>query len=172
MKLSRGSRIAVCAALLATAVMSAAALAAAGKPDVVVGISAMKEVVTRDPQGQEKVALAPAEASGQGDTLVYEIAYTNKGDVPALNARVVDPIPSGTTLVAESWSADNADMTVSVDGGKTFSTYPVQQSVTLPDGSKSTKNVEPASYTYLAWTAKEPLAPGATRKARFKVVVR
>ncbi len=160
------------AALLATALVGAGSLAAAGKPEVVVGISVMKEIVSSDAEGRRKAELAPADITQRGDTLVYEIAFTNKGDAPALNARVVDPIPEGTALIAESWGADSADMTVSLDGGKTFTTHPVQQKVTLPDGTTSVEQVDPSRYTHLAWTSREPLAPGATRTARFKVQVR
>ena len=172
MRRSRGSRLLAAAVLVSAALMPAGATAAAGKPEVVVGITVMKEVVSRDAQGREKVELAPAATTGKGDTLVYEISYTNKGDAPANNARVVDPVPSGTRLVAGSWSAESADMTVSVDGGKNFTTHPVSQQVTLPDGTKATEQVDPSRYTHLAWTSREPLAPGATRTARFKVVVR
>ena len=47
------------AVLVSAALVPAGATAAAGEPEVVVGITVMKEVVTRDAQGREQVELAP-----------------------------------------------------------------------------------------------------------------
>ena len=160
--------------LAATAVMLAAppVLARGAGPQVVVQVTPLKEVITRDAQGKERVEYQPVSATGPGDTLVYRIAYTNKGDAPALNARIVDPIPAGTELIPRSWKASGTDMTVSVDGGASFVPFPVLQTVKHPDGTTGEQEVAASQYTHLRWTSNQPLAPGETREAFFKVVVR
>src|SRR5262245_6837417 len=148
------------------------AISQMGKPEVVVDISAAKEVVTRDASGKEQVELRDATNMGPGDVLVYRIDYSNKGSAPAHDARVADPIPTGTRLMPNSWQADGADFSVSVDGGKTWEGYPVKRAVTLADGTQIVKEVDLTSYTHVRWTTKDPLPPGATRSALFKVTVR
>jgi len=141
-------------------------------PEVVVNISVAREVIVTAPDGSEKVELREVSSAGPGDTLVYNITYTNKGTEPARNTRIVDPVPSGTRIVPGSWTAPGAELAVSIDGGKTFHPYPVRQTVTTDDGRTEQKEVEPESYTHLRWTALEPLPPSETRTATFKVEVR
>ena len=142
------------------------------EPRIVVGVSMLKEVVVRDAQGRESLALQEAATTKPGDTLVYRINYTNAGSAPALNARVVDPVPAGTQLIPGSLEAPGADVKVSVDGGRTFEACPVLRPVTRPDGTREMREVDPGSYTHVRWTAREPLAPGDARTALFKVKVR
>jgi len=146
----------------------------AGKagPEIVVNVSVAREVLTKDADGREKVELREVDSTGPGDTLVYTITYTNKGSEPARNTRIVDPVPSGTRLVPGSWEAPGTEVSVSVDGGKTFHPYPVRRAVTTNDGRTVEKDVDPALYTHLRWTATEPLPPSETRSATFKVQVR
>lgn len=146
--------------------------AESGGPQVVVDVTALKEVVARDEAGRERVELREAEAMRPGDTLVYRIAYTNKGTAPAHDAKVTDPIPAGTVLLPGSWEAQGADFSVSVDGGKSWESYPARRSVKQTDGSIIQKEMDPSAYTHVRWTCREPLAPGATRSAVFKVKVR
>lgn len=147
-------------------------VAAGGAPRVVVEVVALKEVIVRDAAGGEKVELRPVAATGPGDTLVYRISCTNLGDVPAHDASVVDPIPIGTRLVPGGWDSAGAEFTVSVDGGRSFKTYPVTAPVRQPDGTTAIGEVDASAYTHVRWTSREPLAPGATRTAAFKVTVR
>lgn len=148
------------------------AMAGEGTPRVTVDVVALKETVVRDAAGKEKVELTPALRTGPGDTLVYRISCTNRGDAPARDASVVDAIPAGTRLVPDSWEAAGAEFSVSVDGGRTWSGYPVTTRVTRADGTTADRPVDDAAYTHVRWIAKEPLAPGATRSAVFKVTVR
>ncbi|HEY3174335.1 MAG TPA: hypothetical protein VGK94_01100 [Candidatus Polarisedimenticolia bacterium] len=147
-------------------------LSESGAPQVVVDVTAMKEVVARDEAGRERVELREASATGPGDTLVYRISYTNKGTSPAHDAKVTDPIPAGTVLLPGSWEAPGADFAVSVDGGRSWDSYPVRHTVKHADGSTSLEEVDATAYTHVRWTSRESLAPGTTRSAVFKVKVR
>jgi uncharacterized repeat protein (TIGR01451 family) len=142
------------------------------KPLVVVDVTMKKEVMVRDAAGREEAALQEAASANPGDTLVLRIDYSNQGKAPAHNAQVVDPIPAGTQLVPGSWTAPGAEMTVSVDGGRTWEVFPVRRPAPQPDGRTVLKDVDPSAYTHIRWTAREPLAPGDVRSATFKVKVR
>lgn len=148
------------------------AIAQGGKPNVVVDVAVMKEVVVRDDQGTERVVLREVGSARPGDTLVYTITYTNQGDQPAINPRVQDEIPEGTQLVPDSWSIGGKALAVSIDGGGTFTEYPVRRQVRLADGSLREQEVGPESYTHLQWSSNEPLPPGESREVSFKVIVR
>src|SRR2546425_3856627 len=62
-------------------------LAREGRPNVVVDVVAMKEVVERGTDGHETVLLRRADTTGPGDTLVYRIVYKNEGSAPAHQAQ-------------------------------------------------------------------------------------
>ncbi len=141
-------------------------------PEIVVKVAVAREVVVKAADGSEKVELREVTSAGPGDTLVYSITYTNKGTEAARNTRIVDPVPSGTRVIPGAWTAPGAELSVSVDGGRTFQPYPVRHSVTTDDGRIVVKEVEPERYTHLRWTALEPLPPSETRTATFKVEVR
>ncbi|MGH9869423.1 MAG: hypothetical protein ACREAA_14820 [Candidatus Polarisedimenticolia bacterium] len=158
--------------LLSALAAGSVAAAQDARPRIVVDVTMLKEVVVRDGQGRQEVALEDASSTSPGDTLVLKIDYSNQGQVAAHNARVVDPIPAGTQLVPGSWTAAGAEMTVSIDGGKTYEVYPARRPVSQPDGKTVMKEVEASAYTHVRWTALEPLAPGDARSATFKVKVR
>ena len=157
-------------AMLASAAL--AQQAGAGKPELVVDVSTLKEVVTRDARGQEQRKLEKVSSAQPGDTLVYTINYTNRGSSPAENARIVDPIPPGTRLIAGSWEVPGTRLTASVDGGKSFEPYPIRRPVKAEGGATVEREVDPSLYTHLRWTCTEPILPGETRQATFKVEVR
>src|SRR5262245_54352131 len=103
--------------------------AAEGRPNLVVDVVALKEVVSRDAAGHQTVQLEKADSTSPGDTLVYRIVCRNDGSAAAHDPQVVDPIPAGTQLVPGSWDAGTGEFAVSVDGGKSFGPYPVRHAV-------------------------------------------
>ena len=160
------------AAVIVMAGANASAIAQAGRPDVVVEVAVMKEVMVRDEKGIERIEMREVGAARPGDTLVYTITYTNRGDQPALSPRVQDEIPEGTQLVPDGWNTGGSALAVSVDGGSTFSQYPVRRPVKLADGSLREQEVNLDSYTHVRWSSSEPLPPGESREVSFKVLVR
>jgi uncharacterized repeat protein (TIGR01451 family) len=146
--------------------------AAGGRPDIVVDVVALKEVIQRDASGRETVELRQADSTSPGDTLVYRIVYRNQGSAPAHDAQVVDPIPAGTQLVPGSWEVRGGEFTVSADGGKSFEPYPIRRAVKQEAGGTVMKEIGLSEYTHVRWTTKETLPPGAERTTAFKVTVR
>lgn len=157
---------------MAGSLISPAPLARDGRPNVVVDVVALKEVLQRDATGRETVLLKSADSTSPGDTIVYRIACRNDGSAPAHDAQIVDPIPAGTTLVPRSWDAQAGEFMVSVDGGKTFESFPIRREIRQNDGSTALKEVDLTQYTHVRWTSKELLPPGGTRSTAFKVKVR
>lgn len=106
-----------------------------------------------------------------GDTIIYTITYNNKSGEPAKDAVIDDQIPKGTTYLHDSASGAGADITFSIDGGKTFKkpTLLVYQVETVK-GGKEQRVASPDQYTDIRWTL--PLIPPqGSGKVTFKTMV-
>jgi uncharacterized repeat protein (TIGR01451 family) len=153
-------------------VLAAPAAADTEQPRVVLKVDVKEEISRTDASGNILVVHQPVERADPGDVLLYTLTYTNLGGRAAVNANVDDPIPSGTVLLPGSASGERARITFSIDGGKTYTTYPAIQAVTGDDGRTVQKEAPAESYTHVRWSATDALAPGESRTASFKVVVR
>jgi uncharacterized repeat protein (TIGR01451 family) len=142
------------------------ALPAAAKPKIVIAIQQFKEV----PDGKA-TKLVPAQSASPGDVLEYQVAYKNEGDEPATNAVIEDPIPKGTTYLANSAQGEGSEITFSNDKGQTFApAVKLTYEVKLPNGSVEKRTATPAEYTHVRWTVKQVPA-GASGKVSFRVRV-
>lgn len=158
------------AQLALVAALAAASAAAYAKPRIVIAIHQSKEVVENTSAGK-KTRMVAAQSASPGDVLEYELTYSNQGDEPAINAVLEDPIPRGTTFVANSASGDNAEVTFSSDDGKTFATaVKLTYEIRLPNGSVERRVATPAEYTNIRWTVKQVPA-GGSGKVAFRVRV-
>jgi uncharacterized repeat protein (TIGR01451 family) len=162
-----------CAALAAGFVLftlPAVAAADNGKPKLEIAISAEKEVtVTRG--GKETTKRIPAVDTHKGDILVYTVRYSNKGDAPAVNAAIVDPLPQGTVYLLDSAGGKDATVTVSVDGGHQFQPPPAKIKLTRPDGSVVEETALADQHSHVRWLITRPVPPGGSGTLWFKVVV-
>jgi len=158
--------------VLAVAVALAGASAVlAASPHLRVDLQVHREVATVEPSGETSVRHEPVDAAEAGDVLVYSLEIVNEGPTPALNARVLDPIPTGTVLIPDSVTGDGAEVSYSIDGGASFGAFPITRRTIANDGREREVPVGIEEYTHVRWTLMEPLAPGQMRTAQFKVRV-
>lgn len=155
---------------LAALVLVACATPAFAKPKLELSISQLKEVPERRTDDQS-VRLVPSKDAQPGDVVQYVVAYANRGDELARDAVIDDPIPKGTTYLANSAAGDGAEITFSSDGGKTYApplklTYEVR----LPDGTVEKRVATPSDYTNVRWKLRA-VPPGASGTVSFKVKV-
>ena len=143
------------------------AAAAQAKARVVVSIQQLKEVA-----GPGKTTrLVPATSVSPGDVLEYVLVYSNNGDEAATSAVVEDPIPKGTTFVANSAEGEGAEITFSNDNGKTWAqAVKLTYEVKLPSGAVERRVATPSEYTNIRWTLSKVPA-GASGKVSFRVRV-
>ena len=147
--------------------IAAAALAAAR---VEIAITQAKEVVETKAGQRESRFVATKEVSS-GDVVEYTLAYRNAGDQPARDALIDDPIPKGTSYLAASAAGDNAEVTFSTDGGKTFApAVKLSYEIRLPSGQTEMRIATPSDYTHIRWTVRS-IAPGTSGKVSFRVRV-
>lgn len=141
------------------------------RPNIALKATASKEAkVLR--QGKWVVEHMPVEKAVRGDTLLYAIAYTNEGRAPATDAAIIDAIPSGMVYVAGSAAGKDAEITCSIDGGKTFHKPPLKQKVRRPDGTEEDRLVPPEMYTHIRWVIHRTVQPGMGGTVFFKTTVR
>ena len=94
-----------------------------------------------------------AEAVVPGDVIFFTLDYVNSGDEAATNAILNDPIPHGTVYLSGSAFGEGAEITFSIDGGKTFKnpSYLIYE-VVLPNGKIEKRVVPSEKYTHIRWT--------------------
>jgi uncharacterized repeat protein (TIGR01451 family) len=143
-----------------------AARAAVGRPEIKVTLSG---AVAR---GDERVALDRAGAVHPGEVLDWKVTSANEGDGAARDYKTIAHVPAGTSLVAGSATAEyGAQVTYSIDGGKTFSAQPLIEEKQA-DGTVKRVAAPVSMYTELRYEWSDPLAAGATLNASYKVRVK
>lgn len=146
--------------------MSAAAYA---KPDIQLTMTAEKEVTVTE-GGKKLVKRVPAQSSTPGEVLIYTLSYKNVGDEKATAVKVDNPLPAGARYVADSATGAGADITFSVDGGKSFAKPDQLMVEKTKAGQKEKNRAEAIDYTTIRWVIAE-IAPGKSGQLAFKAQV-
>lgn len=166
-----GLRVAVALAVAAWMTGAAWAAPAGEGPKLLLEIIAEKEMETQK-GGVLNTERVLADTTKSGDVIVYTIEYVNEGQSPARDATIVDPVPEGTVFVPESAGGSGAEITYSIDGGKTFQSPPVKYTAINPDGTVEERTAAPETYTHVKWLIKGDLPPGQAGQVVFKVRVK
>lgn len=142
------------------------------KPDVVLKLTAQKELIVKDGKGRMRTEWREVDSFEPGDLLKYIITYRNDGSAEARNVTIVDPIPPGTVYVGNAAEGKNADITFSVDG-KSFQSQPVlKYRIKAPGGQEQEYVATPEMYTHIRWILTKAVPPGETGSVSFKVKVK
>ena len=102
--------------------------------------------------------LVPTDAAQPGDTIEYQVTYSNKGAAPAKDVLATLPVPQGG-LAYLADSATPAAVQASVDG-TTFAPLPLSRTVTR-EGKQVTEPVPVSEYRFLRWKLGD-IKPGAS----------
>jgi uncharacterized repeat protein (TIGR01451 family) len=141
------------------------------KPNVVLKLSVQKEGLVKDQGGKWRTEWQEVDNFQPGELLKYNITYKNEGKVEARNFVIVDPIPEGTTYVANGAEGKNAEITFSVDG-KNFQVPPMLK-YTVKQGSQEQELfATPEMYRHIKWRLTKAVAPGESGVVSFKVKVK
>ncbi len=96
-----------------------------------------------------------------GDRIRVTLTFTNNSTAPATGLNITNPIPEGLIF---NGTNDDADFTVSVDGGKSFGPLP---SLTLSVANAAPRAATMADVTHVRWLWSQPVAPQQTRSIAF-----
>ncbi len=164
-----------CAALVSALWIAAAAASDAGTAgahvsSAAIAIKAIAEVETRVSfNGREATKLVPADRVVPGDEIFYTLEIRNTGGATVPAPSVVYPIPDHTRYVADSAIGPGAEVSYSVDGGRSFD-QPENLKVAGPAGAP--RPADAADYTHVRWQFKHGLRGKSVAFARFRAVVK
>ncbi|MEB3291956.1 MAG: hypothetical protein VKJ24_02230 [Synechococcales bacterium] len=147
----------------------------AAAPKVTLTLSAAKQVIKSDRQGQPVTTWQPLgnqAVAKPGETLRFQLLGKNEGKAPAKTMVLTQPIPQGTQyLLNSATSSQPADLTYSIDGGKQFTAQPKVKE-TLPNGKTIEKPAPASAYTHIKWQLKHALPALAQTQVSYQVTVR
>ncbi|MEO1400329.1 MAG: hypothetical protein AAFV72_03635 [Cyanobacteria bacterium J06635_1] len=145
------------------------------RPEVRLTLSAEKQIVELDKNGEEKISWEALEGKVQvnpGDVLRYSVDGANSGEVEAKGLAITQPVPNQTTYVLKSAQSDTSAETIySIDGGQSFVAEPMIE-VTLPDGTVELQPAPAEMYTHVQWNFGDDLATAEAVKVSYEVQVR
>ena len=123
-----------------------------------------QDKVTVDKDGTKHTEVVPVGRVLPGTEVSWNINYEIVGNQPVTDAVITDPIPQHMDYVNGTAAGDKADITFSVDGGKTWG-KPETLQVKNADGTMHAAG--PKDYTDIRWIIKGTLAPGAKGTVTF-----
>jgi uncharacterized repeat protein (TIGR01451 family) len=116
----------------------------------------------------ERGAPRPDAVVRGGDLVEYRMSFTNTNAQPVRRVVLNNPIPNGFRLVSGSTSTTRNDVRTefSADGGRTFSTQPME--VVVVEGRSERRPVPMDRYTNVRWTIEGWIAPNQKVQADFQ----
>jgi uncharacterized repeat protein (TIGR01451 family) len=114
-------------------------------------------------------ALVPADRVVPGDEVFYTLEIRNTGTRPLPPPTVDFAIPEHMRYIADSAVGAGADVSYSVDGGRSFD-RPENLSI-VPVGGEP-RLATAADYTHIRWRLKHTLQAKAMALARFRAIVK
>jgi len=160
-----------CISLMAVLAVILLPIGAVAKPLVSVSITAEKEV-TVVKSGQKSTKKVAANKIDVGDVVFYTVNYLNSGDEAATGAVLDDPIPQGTVYLPGSAFGAGAEITFSIDGGKSFKKPSLLiYEVKNPNGSVEKRTASPEEYTHIRWVISR-IDAGARGTVGFQVKIK
>lgn len=132
---------------------------------------AEKEAVKTDAQGKKEVTLTDATKGNvlPGDIVRFTLYYENKGDKPATDVVLQNPVPEHMVYVDGSAEGKGARLAFSIDNGKTFAA-PDKLMVKIAGGKE--RPAAAADYTAVRWTLEQAVAKGAKGSVSFRARVK
>jgi uncharacterized repeat protein (TIGR01451 family) len=133
-------------------------------------VRTVAEVETRSVQdGRVSVKLVPADRVVPGDEVIYTLEIRNTGATALKTPVVVNPIPAHMIYVAGSASGPGADVSYSVDGGRTFDRA---ENLYVVGADGTQQLAKPNDYTHIQWKLRNILKSNSVAFAHFRAVVK
>jgi uncharacterized repeat protein (TIGR01451 family) len=133
-------------------------------------VKSIAEIETRvSRHGVDAVKLLPARHVVHGDQVVYTLEIRNTLPAAIAAPTISFPIPDHTSYIANSAVGPGAEVSYSVDGGRSFD-HPENLKVAGPKGAL--RVATPADYTHIRWQLKHSLKGNAIAYARFRALVK
>jgi uncharacterized repeat protein (TIGR01451 family) len=166
----RGARAGLCLALLLAASERCAAVAdpppAEANP---ISIKTIAEVQRKSlVKGKLQVELQPATRVVPGDEVIYTVEVRNAGPLAADALAFAIPIPQHMVYVANSAVGPGAEVSYSIDGGRSFDR---PENLVIHGAEGKSRPAVPSDYTHIRWVLRNRLKVGSVALARFRAVL-
>jgi uncharacterized repeat protein (TIGR01451 family) len=163
--------LARCATLCATLLtLLLAAAAGAQVPDSPLAIRSIAEVESLShTAGRETVKLVAADRVVPGDRVIYTLEVRNTGPTALDTPIVTHPVPEHMRYVADSAVGPGAEVTYSVDGGRSFERA---ENLKVPGADGRLRRAVAADYTDIRWQLKNTLKANSVAFVRFRALVK
>jgi uncharacterized repeat protein (TIGR01451 family) len=126
-----------------------------------------KEIIDKD--GKKQIRKASVENVTPGTEVVFTTCYQNISNYTVQDTVITNPIPKEVIFQEGSARGDGADITYSIDGGKTYD-MPVNLFVLDRSGRKFA--ARPQDYTHIRWTVSRSLPSGAKGEVSFRAILK
>jgi uncharacterized repeat protein (TIGR01451 family) len=151
----------------------AVAFAAVAHPQAASNSLAIKAIAEVELRGAEQdrdtSKLVSADKVVPGDGIIYTLEVRNTGAVTLHSPTVTYPIPAHMWYVADSAVGPAAEVTYSIDGGRSFD---VPENLQLPASAGQSRVATAAEYTHIRWRLKNNLKVNSVAFVRFRVIVK
>lgn len=127
------------------------------------------EVVQVAADGKKTVRRQLVDKVLPGGEVIFTSTFKNIGTTPASDIVINNPIPENTVLIGGSAFGENAVITFSTDGGKTFAAADKLR-VRDPDGKERPAAL--SEFTHIRWVYRGALPVGASSSVGFRVTVK
>lgn len=115
--------------------------------------------------------LRPADEIVPGAVLQYDLDYRNASGEAFEGFTIVGPVPENTEFLPETQNADRRSVFEAKVEGLDWAQPPVTRYETDADGTLRSVEVPASAYSAVRWRLAEPLAPGETASAAYRVRV-
>jgi uncharacterized repeat protein (TIGR01451 family) len=128
------------------------------------------EVVVTNEKGEKELKRVDADKARvlPGDEVFFTLSYSNTGASPADNVVITNPVPEHMVLKPLTAFGEDAEVTFSIDGGKSFGKME-EILVIEKDGKK--RPPKPEEYTHVRWGFVKALGAGAKGTVGFTATV-
>jgi uncharacterized repeat protein (TIGR01451 family) len=128
-----------------------------------------ERLAPRAGRDHKAVQLLPADHVVPGDTIIYTIEVRNEGANPVDDFSFTITVPEHMVYVADSAVAPGAELSFSVDGGRSFDPAPI---LTVHGADGKQRPAVAADYTTIRWTLRNRLKSGSMVLARYRAMLR
>ena len=147
-----------------------AALAAAQSAVDPLSIKAIAEVESRSVAGgRQSVKLVAADRVVPGDRVIYTLEVRNTGAAVLESPTIIHPIPEHMRYVADSAVGPGAEVSYSVDDGKSFDRA---ENLLVKSADGQSRPATAADYTHIRWHLKNNLKANSVAFVRFRALVK
>ena len=131
-----------------------------------ISVKAIAEVEqSSQAQGRDTTKLTPAERVVSGDTVIYTLEVRNTAPISVPRPVVTYPIPTHMTYTVDSAVGPGAEVTYSVDAGRSFD---APENLRIQEPGGQVRAATAADYTHIRWQLKNALKGNSVAFVRFR----